>query len=215
MRRTRIKICGITRIEDALAAAECGADAVGFNCYERSPRFVRPDRLRGLAAALPPFVTPVLVFVNAGPEQVQACLAEIPQALLQFHGDETRAECELQGRPYLRALRMTEGVDLLDCERIFPSAIALLVDAPAAGFGGGGTAFDWDRLPRPAQRGMPLILAGGLNDSNVAAAVARVRPFAVDVASGVEAAPGVKSADRMRRFCAAVRAADREAFPEP
>jgi len=215
MRRTRVKICGITRVEDVLAAADCGADAVGFNCYGRSPRFVRPDRLRSLAAALPPFVTPVLVCVNAEPDHVQGCLAEVPRALLQFHGDETRAECERYGRPYLRALRMAEGVDLLDCERAFPSAIALLADAPAAGYGGGGTAFEWDRLPQAGQRGMPLILAGGLDDSNVAAAIARVRPYAVDVASGVEAAPGVKSVDRMRRFCAAVRAADREAFPEP
>ncbi len=215
MRRTRIKICGITRVEDAVAAAACGADAVGFNCYERSPRFVAPDRLRPLAAALPPFVTPVLLFVNADPAHVKTCLAEVPQALLQFHGDETRAECERFERPYLRALRMVEGVDLLDCEHAFPSAMALLADAPAPGYGGGGSAFDWERLPTAARRRMPLVLAGGLDDSNVGAAISHVRPYAVDVASGVEAAPAVKSAEKMRRFCAAVRAADREVFPEP
>jgi phosphoribosylanthranilate isomerase len=212
MRRTRVKICGITRAEDAAAAAACGADAVGFNCYERSPRFVAPGRLPELVAALPPFVAPVLVFVNADAAKVRDCVAAVPQALLQFHGDETRAACERFGRPYMRAVRMGEGVDLLDCERMFSSAIALLADAPAAGYGGGGVAFDWGRLPR--RRVMPLVLAGGMSEANVADAIARVRPFAVDVSSGVESAPGVKSADLIRRFCAAVRAADRQTYPE-
>jgi len=214
MRRTRIKICGITRVEDAQDAVGCGADAVGYVCYPRSPRYVPPGRLRELAVALPPFVTPVLLFVNAGVEQVAACLDQVPNALLQFHGDETLAECERFDRPYVRAVRMGEGVDLLDFERSFPSAIALLADAPAAGFGGGGAAFDWGRLPAPTQRTMPLILAGGLNETNVFEAIARVHPFAVDVSSGVEAAPGLKSAARLQRFCAAVRAADRRHYPE-
>jgi len=209
MRRTRIKICGITRLEDAESAVAWGADALGFVCYERSPRFVETGRLRELARALPPFVTPVLLFVNAAAERVRDCLAEVPNALLQFHGDETAAECERFGRPYLRAIRMGEGVDLLDCARSFPSASALLADAPAAGFGGSGTVFDWARLPSPAQRTMPLVLAGGLNETNVTDAVARVLPFAVDVSSGVESAPGIKSAERMQRFCAAVQSADR------
>jgi len=215
MRRTRIKICGITRVEDAVSAADAGADALGFNCYPRSPRFVAPGRLRELAAALPPFATPVLLFVNASSDHVQACLAQVPHALLQFHGDETRIDCERYGRPYLRAVRMGEGVDLLDCARSFPSAIGLLADAPAAGFGGSGTVFDWARLPAPAQRTMPLVLAGGLNESNVMGAIARVRPFAVDVSSGVEEAPGVKSAERLQYFCAAVRAADGREYPGP
>jgi len=215
MRRTRIKICGITRVEDATAAVACGADAVGFNCYERSPRFVERGRLRELARALPPFVTPVLLFVNAAAEHVRACMAEVPHALLQFHGDETAADCERLGRPYLRAVRMGEGVDLLDFARSFPSAMALLADAPAAGFGGGGKVFDWARLPAPGQRTMPLVLAGGLDDTNVGDAIGRVRPFAVDVSSGVESAPGIKSGERMRRFCAAVRQADRRENPEP
>jgi phosphoribosylanthranilate isomerase len=214
MQRTRIKICGITRAEDARAAVDCGADAVGFNCYERSPRFVAAGRLRELAATLPAFVTPVLVFVNANAALVQACLVEVPRALLQFHGDESRADCERFGRPYLRALRMSQDVDLLDCERRFPSAAALLVDAPAASYGGSGIMFDWGRLPPPQRRRMPLVLAGGLYGSNVGDAIARVRPYAVDISSGVEAAPGVKSAELVQRFCDAVRAADRNVSPE-
>ncbi len=214
MRRTRIKICGITRGEDADCAVACGADAVGLVCYERSPRFVHTSRLRELVAALPPFVTPVLLFVNADSEHVRTCLAQAPNALLQFHGDESAAECERFGRPYLRAVRMADEVDLLDSARSFPSAIALLADAPAAGFGGGGTVFDWTRLPEPSQRTKPLILAGGLNETNVMDAIGRVRPFAVDVSSGVEQAPGVKSAERLRRFCAAVRAADHDIYPD-
>ena len=214
MRRTRIKICGITRREDALAAVACGADALGLNCYERSPRFVAPGRLGELVRGLPPFVMPVLLFVNAGPDRVRACLAEVQHAVLQFHGDEAAAECELFGRPYLRAVRMAEGVDLLDCARSFASAAALLADAPAAGYGGSGTVFDWARLPEPRQRTLPLVLAGGLNDGNVSDAIARVRPFAVDVSSGVESAPGIKSSERMQRFCAAVRLADRRAYQD-
>jgi phosphoribosylanthranilate isomerase len=215
MRRTRIKICGITRAEDAAGAAACGADAVGFVCYERSPRFVERRRLGALARALPPFVTPVLLFVNADAQQVRDCVAEVPHALLQFHGDETAGECAAFGRPYLRAVRMGEGVDLLDCARSFPSAIALLADAPAAGFGGSGIVFDWARLPAADRLAMPLVLAGGLNEANVSDAIARVRPFAVDVSSGVESAPGIKSAERMQRFCAAVRRADRREYAEP
>ena len=214
MRRTRIKICGITRVEDAAGAAACGADAVGFVCYERSPRFVEPGRLRELARSLPPFVTPVLLFVNASAEHMRACLAQVPNALLQFHGDEKAAECERLERPYMRAIRMGEGVGLLDCERSFSSAIALLADAPAAGFGGSGMVFDWARLPASDRRTKPLVLAGGLNEANVSDAIARLRPFAVDVSSGVESAPGIKSAERMRQFCAAVRQADRRQYPE-
>jgi phosphoribosylanthranilate isomerase len=215
MRRTRIKICGITRSEDAECAAACGADAVGFNCYPRSPRFVEAARLRALAATLPPFVTPVLLFVNAEPARVEDCIAEVPNALLQFHGDESAADCRRYGRPYIRALRMGDGVDLLDSARLFASAIALLADAPAIGYGGGGAVFDWSVLPAPARRTMPLVLAGGLNEANVGAAIATVQPFAVDVSSGVEAAAGIKSAQRLQRFCAAVAAADRQVYADP
>ena len=198
-----------------MQAVACGADAVGFVCYERSPRFVAPERLRGLVAALPPFVSPVLLFVNAGVEHIAACLAQVPNALLQFHGEETAADCERYRRPYLRAVRMSEGVDLLDFARNFSSAIALLADAPTAGFGGSGQRFDWARVPAPSRRGVPLVLAGGLNETNVADAIARVRPFAVDVSSGVESTAGVKSAERLQRFFAAVAAADRRMYSEP
>jgi len=212
MRRTRVKICGITRAQDAAAAVDCGADAVGFVCYERSPRFVDVGTLRELAATLPPFVSPVLLFVNAAPAWVESCLAAVPNALLQFHGDESPPDCERFGRPYLRAVRMAEDVDLLDSARIFGSASALLADAPAPGFGGGGRVFDWTRLPSKRQWVKPLILAGGLDEANVADAIAQVRPFAVDVSSGVETAPGVKSAERLRRFIVEVRAADEKIY---
>lgn len=208
MHRTRIKICGLTRVEDVRAAVEAGADALGFVCYARSPRFVVADDLQALAAAVPPFVTPVLLFVNATGTQIAERLAVLPQALLQLHGDETPAECEATRRPYVRALRMDEGVDLLDCERRFSSALATLVDAPSAAYGGSGTSFDWKRIPAPERRGRPLIVAGGLRAENVAEAIAITRPFAVDVSSGVESAPGIKSAERIRQFIAAVRAAD-------
>lgn len=208
MTRTRIKICGLTRVADVTAAVEAGADAVGFVCYPASPRFVPPDVLPDLADALPAFVTPVLLFVNADAAAVESALARVPNALLQFHGDEAAADCERFGRPYIRAVRFDRSIDLLDCERTFATARALLVDAPAAGYGGGGVAFDWSLLPTAAARGKALILAGGLDEANVAQAVQRVRPFAVDVSSGVERAPGVKSAERIRRFIAAVRAAD-------
>ncbi len=206
--RVRVKICGATRAEDVIAAAEAGADAVGFVCYPGSPRWVPPAQLAALASCLPPFVTPVLLFVNAAPESVRAAIAAVPQALLQFHGDETEAECCSYQRPYLRALRMAPEVALLDCERSFRSAVALLADAPAAGYGGGGQRFDWSRLPPPSARAKPLVLAGGLDAGNVAEAIRLVQPYAVDVSSGVESAKGIKDAARIARFIAAVRGAE-------
>jgi phosphoribosylanthranilate isomerase len=208
--RTRVKICGLTRAEDVQAACALGADAVGFVCYRPSPRFVEPERLAALAAALAPWVTPVLLFVNAPAQDVAAALAAVSQAILQFHGDEDEAFCRSFGRPYLRAVALGAGVDLLDFERRFPSASALLADAPSAAHGGSGQTFDWSRLPAPAARALPLILAGGLRADNVAAALVQVRPYAVDVSSGVEQARGIKSVDRMRSFLAAVRRADAE-----
>ncbi len=208
MNRTRIKICGLTRIEDVNAAVDAGADAVGFVCYEGSRRFVSPDSLERLAAALPAFVTPVLLFGKATAAAVAAALQRAPNALLQFHGDESPSDCERFRRPFIRALGVTRETDLLDCERSFGSARALLVDAPSAGFGGGGAPFDWELLPPAATRSKALILAGGLNETNVTKAIHLVHPFAVDVSSGVEDAPGIKSAERIRRFVTAVRAAD-------
>jgi phosphoribosylanthranilate isomerase len=206
--RVRIKICGLTRAEDVIAASQMGADALGFNCYPGSPRYVPVETLPALAAQTPAFVTPVLLFVNAPVEIVRAAISAVPHALLQFHGDETEADCCQYGRPYLRAIRMSDEVRLLDFERFFASALALLADAPAAGYGGGGKVFDWSRIPPPAERGKPLVLAGGLDAGNVGAAIEQVRPVAVDVSSGVEAAKGIKDPARIRAFIAAVRAAE-------
>ncbi len=209
--RTRIKICGFTREADVDAAVAAGADALGFNLYPKSARFVPLARARELIARLPPFVTPVLLFVNAARGAVQAAAAAVPHAVLQFHGDETPAECEASGRAYLRAVRMgTAGsgheVDLLDCAARYASAQALLLDAFVEGFGGGGKVFDWSLLPPSVP--LPVVLSGGLNPANVTDGVSRVRPWAVDVSSGVESAKGVKDAALMRRFCQAVREAD-------
>jgi phosphoribosylanthranilate isomerase len=204
--RTRIKICGLTRESDVAAAVAAGADAVGFVLYAKSPRHVTVDRARALAAQLPPFVTPVLLFVNALRADIRAACEAVPHALLQFHGDESRAACEAVGRPFLRAVRMAPGVDLLDCATNYPTAAALLLDAHVEGYGGGGKVFDWSLLPTDVPS--RLVLSGGLNPANVIEGVLAVRPFAVDVSSGLESAKGVKDAALMRRFCEAVREAD-------
>ena len=207
MSATRVKICGMTRARDVEAAAEMGASAVGFNCYPKSPRYAVPQ-LRDLAGSVPAFVTPVLLFVNASESDVRRALDAVPNATLQFHGDETVAQCERFQRPFLRAISMNEGVDLLDCEREYGSAIGLLADTPSQGYGGSGRGFDWSRLPGRSVRSKPLILAGGLSSENVGAAIVAIQPYAVDVASGVEDSPGMKSVLKMRAFFAAVRAAD-------
>ena len=208
--RTRIKICGLTREQDVDAAVEAGADAVGFVLYDKSPRHVTPARAAELARRLPPFVTPVLLFVNASASEVAAAAADIPLALLQFHGDETPTQCDAADRPYLRAARMAEGFDLLDFAASWraESALmqALLLDAHVEGYGGAGKVFDWSRIPPSVP--CPVVLSGGLNPANVTAGVLAVRPFAVDVSSGVEQGKGIKDAALMRRFCAAVREAD-------
>jgi len=204
--RTRIKICGFTREQDVDAACEAGADALGFNLYPKSPRAVTPARAAALARRLPPFVVPVLLFVNASAEEIAAGIAAVPDALLQFHGDETPAQCDAVGRPYLRAARMAPGFDLLDFGARFQGAMALLLDAHVEAFGGGGKVFDWSLIPPSVPR--PVVLSGGLNAANVIDGVLRVRPWAVDVSSGVESAKGIKDAQAMRRFCQAVREAD-------
>jgi phosphoribosylanthranilate isomerase len=205
---TRVKFCGMTRARDVEAAVEIGASAVGFVCYPPSPRCVAPENLRDLARRLPPFVTPVLLFVNATDAGIERALEAVPNALLQFHGDETAAQCERYARPYMRAIRMLEGVDLLDCEREYTSSIGLLADTPVEGYGGGGRNFDWARLPPASVRTKPLVLAGGLTTTNVGVAITTVRPFAVDVSSGIEDSPGIKSIEKMSRFFASVQAAD-------
>jgi phosphoribosylanthranilate isomerase len=212
--RTRIKICGFTREADVADAVAAGADALGFNLYSKSSRHVTLARAQELIRRVPPFVTPVLLFVNATPEEVQAAAAAVPQALLQFHGDETPAACEAARRPYLRAVRMgAPGVSLLDFAQRFASAQALLLDAYVEGFGGGGKVFDWSQIPPSVP--LPVVLSGGLNPANVTDGVVRVRPFAVDVSSGVEVSKGVKSAELMRRFCQAVRDADERVEDAP
>jgi phosphoribosylanthranilate isomerase len=204
--RTRIKICGLSREADVAAAVDAGADAVGFVLYARSPRHVNAARIGALARTLPPFVTPVCLFVNAKVDDIARTIDQVPRAVLQFHGDETPAQCEATGRPYIRAARMHEGFALLDFAHAYTSASALLLDADVQGYGGGGKVFDWSLIPPNVP--VPLVLSGGLNPANVIDGVMRVRPWAVDVSSGVEASKGVKDATLIRRFCEAVREAD-------
>jgi phosphoribosylanthranilate isomerase len=213
VKRTRIKICGLTREADVDAAVKAGADALGFVLYDRSARFVDPARAAALARRLPPFVTPVLLLVNAAPALLQAAQEAVPQALLQFHGDESPAQCELPARPYLRAARMAPGFDLLDFASRFQSAQGLLLDTHVESYGGSGKAFDWSLVPPSVP--LPVVLSGGLNAANVIDGVLRVRPWAVDVSSGVESAKGIKDAQAMRRFCDAVREADARAAATP
>ena len=206
MSRTRIKICGLTREADVDDAVAAGADALGFVLYGKSPRHVSLDRAAALIARLPPFVTPVLLVVNATAQQLQRVTQTLPQALLQFHGDETPEQCRAAGRPWIRAVRMSPGVDLLDFAARHVGAQALLLDAHVEGYGGGGKVFDWSQISPSVP--LPVVLSGGLSPANVTDGVLRVRPWAVDVSSGVELAKGVKSAELMRRFCDAVREAD-------
>jgi phosphoribosylanthranilate isomerase len=204
--RTRIKICGLTREADVDAAVEAGADAIGFVFYAKSPRCVDLATAVRLARRLPPFVMPVGLFVNAPAAQVQAAARAIPQLLLQFHGDEAPQQCDEAGRPYLRAARVGAGFDLLDFAQQFSHAQAILLDANVEGYGGGGKVFDWSLIP--ANVPSPVVLSGGLHAGNVTEGILQVRPWAVDVSSGVEAAKGIKDAALIRRFCDAVREAD-------
>ena len=206
MNRTRIKICGLTREADVDAAVAAGADAVGLVFYTKSPRHVAVDRAAALAQRLPPFVTPVGLFVNASPADIAAAVRAIPQLVLQFHGDETPAACAAAARPFLRAARMAPGFDLLDFAAQYPDAQAILLDAHVEGYGGGGKVFDWSLIPRNVPH--PVVLSGGLHAGNVIEGILRVRPWAVDVSSGVEAAKGIKDAAEIRRFCEAVQEAD-------
>ncbi len=204
--RTRIKICGLTRPEDVDAAVAAGADAIGFVFYPKSPRYVTPEQAAALVRRLPPFVMAVGLFVHETPARLAAILEQVPLNLLQFHGDESPADCSRWGRPYIRAARVQPGLDLVQYAADFGGARALLLDAFVEDYGGGGHVFDWRLIP--PQLDLPVILSGGLNPDNVGDAVRRVRPVAVDVSSGVEAAKGIKDHQRMADFVAAVRAAD-------
>jgi len=197
----RVKICGITRIEDLRAACEAGADAVGFVFYGKSPRHVSIETAAALVRATPPFVQTVGLFVNAEPAQVESVLAAAPLDLLQFHGDESPAACARYGRPWIKAIRVTPDTDLLECAADFGAARGLLLDAFVPGVPGGtGERFDWSLIP--AGLPLPVVLSGGLTPDNVAEAVRRVRPWAVDVSSGVEASKGIKDAHKVARFVA-------------
>ena len=217
--RTRVKICGITRVEDGVAAADVGADAIGLVFWSGTPRCVNLEQARSIIAALPAFVTVVGLFVDPQPEAVLSTLAAVRLDILQFHGDERPELCSSFGRPYIKAVPMRPGIDLLQYAARFDAAYGLLFDAfqPNGLPGGTGTTFDWAQLPPlltdPATR--RLILSGGLTPQNVAAAVRQLRPWAVDVSSGVEIAgadgkprKGIKSSTKIVAFIREVRSAD-------
>jgi phosphoribosylanthranilate isomerase len=204
---TRIKICGITRAEDAKTVAASGADAIGLVFYAKSPRYVSAEQAAQLAATLPPFVTTVGLFVDAEPAFVREVLAAVPLDVLQFHGDETPEYCAQFGRPYLKAIRVKAGVDLVECAARYVGAQALLLDAYVAGVPGGtGATFDWTLIPRNLP--LPVILSGGLDAENVAEGIRQVRPYAVDVSSGVEAGKGIKDAAKVAAFVNEVKKID-------
>ena len=201
----RSKICGITRIEDALAAVAAGADAIGFVFYAKSPRAVSAGQARAIIAALPPFVTTVGLFVNASACELNETLDAVPLDLLQFHGDETAEHCEGFHRPYIKALRVKAGDDIAAACAAYKSASGILLDAYVDGVPGGtGQAFDWSLIPQDLSK--PIILAGGLSAGNVRQAIDRVQPYAVDVSGGVEKSKGIKDHDKIRAFMQAVRA---------
>jgi phosphoribosylanthranilate isomerase len=215
--RTRIKICGLTREQDVDAAVAAGADAIGLVLYPKSPRYVNADRAAELARRLPPFVTPVLLFVNEPLDNVRAACSLVPNAMLQFHGDETPEYCEQASgghRPYMRAARIpldaVETFDLVEFAAKHSRASALLLDAHVEGYGGAGKTFPWSRLPTSVS--CHAVLSGGLTPANVGDGILQVRPrfrtLAVDVSSGVEASKGIKDAGKIHQFVAAVRAAD-------
>lgn len=204
---TRIKICGITRPEDALRAAELGADAIGLIFYAGSARHVTAARAREVIDRLPPFVTTVGLFVNAPRAEVDAVLSVVPLDLLQFHGDETPSYCEGFDRPYIKAIAAAPGVDLLQSAGFHAKARALLVDAYVPGVAGGtGVQTDWSAIPRNLP--IPVVLAGGLHAGNVSEAIRTVQPWAVDVSSGVEQSRGIKDHNKMAAFVRGVRDAD-------
>lgn len=202
----RVKICGITRLQDLHLACEAGADALGFVFYEKSPRHVTVELAAELVRALPPFVQSVGLFVNAEPAFIESVLKVVPLDLLQFHGDETPADCKRYGRPYIKAVRVRADTDLLKYAADFEAARGLLLDAFVPGVPGGtGERFDWRLIP--ANLPKPVILSGGLTPGNIAEAVQQVRPWAVDVSSGVEVSKGIKDAHQLARFIANAKTA--------
>lgn len=204
---TAVKICGITRGDDALAAAQLGAHALGFIFYAKSPRGVAPQRAAEIIRGLPPFITAVGLFVNPEESDIERVLARVPLNLLQFHGEETPEFCARFELPYIKAARVRAGLDLLQYAQHYSAARGLLLDAFVEGaHGGTGAAFDWSLVPRELP--LPVILSGGLTPNNVAAAIRRVKPWAVDVSSGVEASPGIKDPRKIAAFMKEVRSAE-------
>lgn len=203
--RTRIKICGIRERSHAELAAREGADAIGLVFHAKSPRNIDLEAAATIAASLPPFVSAVGLFVDESAQFVRRTLAAVPLDILQFHGDETPDFCASFGKPYLRAVKMEEGVDLVECARMFSRAKALLLDAHVPGQAGGtGRGFDWSRIPRDLP--CPIVLSGGLDETNVARAIRQVGPWAVDVSSGVESTRGVKDPAKIAAFIRSARA---------
>ncbi|MGZ4960404.1 MAG: phosphoribosylanthranilate isomerase [Methylomonas sp.] len=197
--RTRVKICGFTRAEDAVYAGSLGVDAIGLVFYSSSPRFVSIEKAAEIARALPAFVSVVALFVDAEPSLIREVVSRVRVDCLQFHGDEHPDACRLYDKPYIKAIRMREGVDIADLEKQYHDAAGLLLDAYHPGVPGGtGSGFDWDLIPQSLI--LPIILAGGLTPDNVGQAVRAVKPYALDVSSGVEAGKGVKDADKMAAF---------------
>lgn len=206
MSRIRVKICGITRPEDGMAAAAAGADAIGLVFYGQSPRNVSMATANRIIRELPPFITKVGLFVDAAAEQVRAVLGNVGLDMLQFHGDETAEYCGQYGKPWLKAVRMAPGIDLSAVVGKFAGSTGLLLDSCVPGkAGGSGQVFDWGRVS--GAFGKPVVLAGGLNPDNVAEAIHRVRPYAVDISSGVESSPGVKDTGKIEAFIEQVRVA--------
>jgi phosphoribosylanthranilate isomerase len=203
MKRTRVKICGITRAEDAVSAVNAGADAIGLVFYAQSPRCVSIEQAQQIVAAIPPFVSVVGLFVNASKAEIEAVLSKVRLDILQFHGDETVIECEQIKLPYYKAIRVKADTNLLQYAAEFNSAKALLLDAHSdLAFGGTGQTFDWNIIPNNMTK--PVILAGGLTAENVGAAIQQVKPYAVDVSGGVEAAKGIKDVAKIAAFMQAV-----------
>jgi phosphoribosylanthranilate isomerase len=203
--RTRIKVCGITRTGDAADAARAGADAIGLVFYPPSPRFLSTERAREIRDALPPFVQAVALFVNPDAAQVAQVIGRVHPSMLQFHGEESPEFCAQFGVPFVKACRVKKGVDALEYLRPFSGAAAWLFDSHVPEYGGVGESFDWSLVPATEK---PVILSGGLSQANVGEAVRRVRPWGVDVSSGVESAKGIKHAGKIAAFIAEVRNAD-------
>lgn len=208
MMRTRVKICGFTQVQDAVIAAKLGSDAIGLVFYASSPRNVSIEKASEIISALPAFVTVVALFVDEQEPQIRKVLNQIPIDCIQFHGDEPADACRIYNRPYIKAIRMKQGLDVLATAMQYYDASALLLDAYHPGVkGGSGSQFDWDLIPDDCP--LPVILAGGLQVENVKQAIKTVRPYALDISSGVEIAKGLKGATKMTAFFQKINESDR------